>query len=137
MLARLAVLLTLSSNDGRPLWSYRYTGTLPRLISFASHSSENTGSVGVFFPFRSSPHRSTARIAPFFSSTYGDPFCNPFIFKFMQEWGGRTPSSTLGPANDWTCSRFPIVISPLPATPMEPATQVLQTKDLRKIHGQG
>jgi len=31
--------------------SYRYTGTLPRLISFVCHSYENTGGVGVFFPF--------------------------------------------------------------------------------------
>src|SRR5229473_5846807 len=32
-------------------WSYLHTGTLPRLISFVSHSYENTGGVGVFFPF--------------------------------------------------------------------------------------
>src|SRR5882672_194768 len=32
-------------------WSYHVTGTLPRLISFACHSYENTGGVGVFFPF--------------------------------------------------------------------------------------
>src|SRR5713101_1570881 len=47
-----AVLLTLSDEGKRPVWSYRYTGTLPRLISFVSHSYENTGGVGVFFPFR-------------------------------------------------------------------------------------
>src|SRR5216683_5861294 len=47
-----AVLLTLNSVDNRPPWSYRYTGTLPRLISFVSHSYANTGGVGVFFPFR-------------------------------------------------------------------------------------
>lgn len=42
-----------------PGWSFRLTGTLPRLISFICHSlvlseaegNENTGGVGVFFPF--------------------------------------------------------------------------------------
>src|SRR6266436_6152324 len=51
MPARHAVLLTLPSDGNRPPWSYRYTGTLPRLISFVSHSYANTGGVGVFFPF--------------------------------------------------------------------------------------
>src|SRR5258708_34957045 len=51
MPARHAVLLTLPSDSNRPPWSYRYTGTLPRLISFVSHSCTNTGGVGVFFPF--------------------------------------------------------------------------------------
>src|SRR6266704_1240809 len=51
MLARHSVLLTLPSDGNRPLWSYHHTGTLPRLISFVSHSYENTGGVGVFFPF--------------------------------------------------------------------------------------
>src|SRR5216684_5102873 len=46
-----AVLLTLPSDHSYPAWSYRHTGTLPRLISFVSHSYENTGGVGVFFPF--------------------------------------------------------------------------------------
>ena len=51
MLARHAVLLTLPSDDSCPTWSYLHTGTLPRLISFVSHSYKNTGRVGVFFPF--------------------------------------------------------------------------------------
>ena len=34
------------------LWSYLHTGTLPRLISFISHSYENTRGVGGFFPSR-------------------------------------------------------------------------------------
>src|SRR5260370_39013084 len=51
MLARHAVLLTLPSDGNRPSWSYHHTGTLPRLISFVSHSYANTGGVGVFFPF--------------------------------------------------------------------------------------
>src|SRR6266851_3391079 len=47
---------TLTKNPGEgdaitSHWSYRHTGTLPRLISFVSHSYENTGGVGVFFPF--------------------------------------------------------------------------------------
>jgi hypothetical protein len=36
-----AVLLTSPGKGNRPLWSYRYTGTLPRLISFVCHSCEN------------------------------------------------------------------------------------------------
>ncbi len=48
---RHAVLLALPSDCNRPIWSYRYTGTLPRLISFVCHSYANTGGVGVFFPF--------------------------------------------------------------------------------------
>jgi hypothetical protein len=43
MLARRMVLLTLPSDGSCPAWSYFHTGTLPRLISFASHSYENTG----------------------------------------------------------------------------------------------
>jgi len=42
---------TLTKNRGAPSWSYLYTGTLPRLISFVCHSYENTGGVGVFFAF--------------------------------------------------------------------------------------
>jgi len=34
-----------------PLWSYHITGTLTRLNPFICHSYENTGGVGVFFPF--------------------------------------------------------------------------------------
>jgi hypothetical protein len=51
MPARRAALLTPTGNGNRPLWSYRHTGTLPQLISFVSHSYENTRGVGVFFPF--------------------------------------------------------------------------------------
>src|SRR5467141_5063774 len=46
MLARHAVLLTLPSDCNRPSWSYHHTGTLPRLISFVSHSYANTGGGG-------------------------------------------------------------------------------------------
>src|SRR6267143_3953377 len=46
MIARPAVLLTHFANRNCPLWSYRYTGTLPRLISFVSHSYENIGDGG-------------------------------------------------------------------------------------------
>src|SRR6266852_2542784 len=59
-----AVLLTLSDEGKRPVWSYRYTGTLPRLISFVSHSYENTGGVGVFFPFRLSLRSAQGFIPP-------------------------------------------------------------------------
>jgi hypothetical protein len=51
MPSRHAVLPTLSGDSNCPLWSYLHTGTLPRLISFVSHSYENTGGVRVFFPF--------------------------------------------------------------------------------------
>jgi len=46
MFARQAVLLTLPSGS-RAAWSYLHTGTLLPLISFVSHSFENTGDVGV------------------------------------------------------------------------------------------
>ncbi len=41
MHARPAVLLTISSDDSCPTWSYPYTGTLTRVISFVCHSYEN------------------------------------------------------------------------------------------------
>ncbi len=45
-------------------WSYHHTGTLFRLISFICHSYENTGGVGVFFPFwNSSAERSQQGLA--------------------------------------------------------------------------
>jgi hypothetical protein len=50
MPARRAVPLTLTFDDNCPSWSYLHTGTLPPLIPFVSHSYENTGGVGVFFP---------------------------------------------------------------------------------------
>jgi len=50
MFARQAVLLTLPSGS-RAAWSYLHTDTLLPLISFVSHSFENTGDVEVFFPF--------------------------------------------------------------------------------------
>jgi len=34
-----------------PLWSYHITGTLTRLNPFICDSYQNTGGVGVFFPF--------------------------------------------------------------------------------------
>ena len=70
----------------RPPWSYHQTGTLPRLISFACHSygtfasrtllrDENTGGVGVFFPF----WNSTASPAPAWSNKAASPFVG-FLF---------------------------------------------------------
>src|SRR5713226_9419814 len=80
MVARQAVLLTPPGNGNCPLWSYPYTGTLPRLISFLSHSYENTGGVGVFFPFRDAPtcRRSDVPTFPcppksFTCNTYASP----------------------------------------------------------------
>ena len=54
----------------RPPWSYHQTGTLPRLIFFVCHSYENTGGVGVFFPF----WNSTASPAPASSNRAASPF---------------------------------------------------------------
>jgi hypothetical protein len=41
--------------------------------------------------FGTHPSPIPVRIAPFFSCTYGNQFCNPFVFKFIQEGGGGTP----------------------------------------------
>ncbi len=70
-----AVLLTLPSDGHCPLWSYPHTGTLPRLISFVSHSYENTGGVGVFFPFWNTLHATDARRSrlAFSSASYSPP----------------------------------------------------------------
>src|SRR5713226_2813034 len=72
MLARHAVLLTLPTDGNRSSWSYRYTGTLPRLISFVFHDGyENESSL-------------------FYSSSFFSDSCalfcipqklNPFLFK--------------------------------------------------------
>ena len=59
----------------RPTWSYHHTGTLNRLISFVSHSCENTGGVWVFFPF----WNSTASPAPAWSNKAASPFVG-FLF---------------------------------------------------------
>jgi hypothetical protein len=52
--------------------------TLTKTMGGGGHSSHFGTHLG--FPLDSS-----------FSCTYGSPFCNPFIFRFMQEWGGYTP----------------------------------------------
>ncbi len=49
--ARHAVLSTFQNPQLSVQRSYHYAGTLNRLISFVCHSYENTGGVGVFFPF--------------------------------------------------------------------------------------
>ena len=103
MLARHSVLLTLPSDGNRPLWSYHHTGTLPRLISFVSHSYENTGGVGVFFPFwftlsgmsegNSSPSLITPTLVLSFHALTKCKFPNSFLFIFMQIGGGGGASS--------------------------------------------
>src|SRR6266705_4322853 len=103
MLARHSVLLTLPSDGNRPLWSYHHTGTLPRLISFVSHSYENTGGVGVFFPFwftlsgmsegNSSPSLITPTLVLSFHALTKCKFHNSFLFIFMQIGGGGGASS--------------------------------------------
>jgi len=116
MLVRRAVLLTHSRNGNRPLWSYRYTGTLPQLISFVSHSYENTRGVGVFFPIWNSPPLVITTLpALSFHSLTGVKFHNSFVFKFMNGMGGvslpglpltQTPSKVLGFKVDWGYGGF-------------------------------
>src|SRR5229473_3605377 len=72
MLARHAVLLTLPTDGNRSSWSYRYTGTLPRLISFVFHDGYDNES-SLFYS------------SSFFSDSCA-LFCipqklNPFLFK--------------------------------------------------------
>src|SRR5260370_10174588 len=103
MLARHPVLLTLPSDGNRPLWSSHHTGTLPRLISFVSHSYENPGGVGVFFPFwftlsgvregNSSSSLITPILVLSFHALTKCKFPNSFLFIFMQIGGGGGASS--------------------------------------------
>src|SRR5258708_28135850 len=78
MLARHAVLLTLPSDGNRPSWSYHHTGTLPRLISFVSHSYANTGGVGVFFPFWYKTIGGGDANSPHYSSSFFSHSCALF-----------------------------------------------------------
>ena len=48
------------------------------------------------FPFWNSPHLFLQKITPLISCAYGSPFCNPFAFRFMQEWGCMYPPSWSG-----------------------------------------
>ena len=99
MCARHAVLLTHPSYSNRPFWSYRFTGTLPQFISFVCHrlqtlpssvscksfvchSYENTGGVGVFFPFWNSfrsalPWISSFLLPSYSASAFFVRFCIP------------------------------------------------------------
>src|SRR5258708_465513 len=83
MLAPRAVLLTLPSDGNRPHWSYHHTGTLPRLISFVSHSYANTGGVGVFFPFWYGTSGIGHRHSPQYSSSFFSHSCALFC-AFLQ-----------------------------------------------------
>jgi len=81
----------------RPLWSYLHTGTLPRLISFVSHCYENNRGVYQLFPFWNS---SLATYRPhsrsFFHALTNCPFCNSFVFKFIDLMGGYGVSHFFG-----------------------------------------
>src|SRR5216683_3529669 len=87
MLARHAVLLTLPSDGNRPSWSYHHTGTLPRLISFVSHSYANTGDVGVFFPFWYTTIGRVDANSPHYSSSFFSHSCARFCAFLHAGWG--------------------------------------------------
>src|SRR5229473_6221164 len=103
MLARHAVILTLPSDRNRPSWSYHHTGTLPRLISFVSHSYANTGGGGIFFPFwyttigrvdANSPHYSSSLFSHScarFCAFLHFPKLNPFLFNRFPTLHQKTP----------------------------------------------
>jgi hypothetical protein len=97
-----------SSPRRRPTWSYHHTGTLPRLISFACHSYENTWghcfrralrasrSVGVFFTFRNAsiPLRSRRHVTKspspqllYFPHLQNRDARNSFRFCSYAKWG--------------------------------------------------
>jgi uncharacterized protein YceH (UPF0502 family) len=82
MRSRHVVLLTRFANEKCPPWSYRYTGTLPRLISFVSHDGHEN-------------RRSLFDSSSFFSRSY-KLFCttrkfNPFLFKQFRTLSQKHP----------------------------------------------
>jgi hypothetical protein len=112
-----AVLLTLPSDGNRPSWSYPYTGTLSPLISFVSHSYENTRGVGVFFPFWNSPiltrgsTSSPGTACRFFRSARSAfsvaSALNPcFSFDFQPSTFNFQPSHPLSPFLAHSCALF-------------------------------
>jgi hypothetical protein len=68
------------------------------------HSYGNTGGRGGILPTLELTLTNRGRSAPFLSCTYGSPFCNFFVFKFMHAMGG-TP---LLVANQGTMYRAPM-----------------------------
>jgi hypothetical protein len=113
------ILLTPSSVCGRPLWSYRYTGTLPQLISLVSHTYENIGGVAVFFPFWYRTRRAANGNSQHYSTSFFSHSCalfcthqkhNSFLFKGFRTLRPKTPGwgyllwppSTSGRSDLWT-----------------------------------
>jgi len=70
--------------------------------------------------FGTHPSATPLKIAPFFSCAYGSLFCNPFFFKFMQEWGVYVPpSSTFRRPKPLLPRQHFAPLSPLAATLMK------------------
>ena len=132
MLARHAVLLTPSVSLRLSLFPCRKQNqqscfhspyTLPSSVSrksFACHSYENIGAVGVFFPFWNRTKSGEGHSQNYSTSFFSDScalFCthkklNPFLFKqfrtLLQKhpgWG-YLPLSRLRPSDVQTCGRF-------------------------------
>jgi hypothetical protein len=81
----------------------------PRPLTF-SHSPTPTSCPPSQSHFGTHPSATTAKIAPFFSCTYGSPFCNPLCFQIHPGMGGvyppSRPSQTFQPSNLPTCNAF-------------------------------
>jgi hypothetical protein len=81
-------------------YSLTYTTAILQLLchQFLTHSFRHDGGctpspiLGLTSPL------STKKIAPSFSCTSTDPFCNPFVFKFIQGWAGVCTLSHLLPS---------------------------------------
>jgi hypothetical protein len=114
MLARHAVLLTLSADGNRSSWSYRYTGTLPRLISFVSHDGyENESSLFIqvlSFQILAHSFAFPKNSNPFFSSNYA-------LFAKNHPGWGYPPLSRLRPSDVQTCGRSDQRSAPVDSSP--------------------
>jgi hypothetical protein len=83
-----------SSRDEKPVTA---TPLLPTLTNcdarnpFRFRSYADCRVSPTSFHFGTHPSATPVRIASFFSCTYGNLFCNSFLFKFMQQWGGVPP----------------------------------------------
>jgi hypothetical protein len=69
-------------------YSHTYTTATPQLLCHQSltHPFLHDGGCTPLSHFGSHLNRIRQRLAPVFSCTSRDPFCNPFVFKFIPEW---------------------------------------------------